>query len=83
MPVCEGVEVTRATRQLENGHAEVSKHAIVEAIFKPNGSRGTWEAVERVGNSWRWVKICDDKIPKSCMSEALVIVRVLRRGFGE
>jgi len=69
----------RVARQLENGKSEIHAGAIVEAVYKPTGARGRYRAVKV--NGVLVMKPEGATLPE-CGLEALVILRVVRRGFG-
>lgn len=69
----------RISRQLENGKSDIHPGAIVEAVYKPTGARGTYRALKV--NGVLIMRPEGATLPE-CGLDALVILRVVRRGFG-
>lgn len=70
----------RIARQLENGKADIHPGAIVDAMYKPTGARGRYRAVSINGIL---VMRPEGATLPECGLDALVILRVVRRGFGK
>lgn len=70
------------TRQLENGKAHVRPGGIVEAIYRPTGARGRYRA--QLNNVTRELvmKPEDHTLPE-CGLDSLIVLKVVRRGFGK
>ena len=68
----------RTARQFENGNSEIHPGAIVEAVYKPTAARGTYRALKVNGVL---IMRPDGATLPECGLEALVILKVVRRGF--
>lgn len=72
--------MTRHSRQLENGKSDIHPGAEVEAIYRPTGTRARYRAHE-IDGALR-MKPATASLPE-CGLESLVVLKVIRRGFGK
>lgn len=74
--------MTRHTRQLENGKPDIHPGAEVDAIYRPTGTRSRYRARMDKATRELVMKPENHTLPE-CGLDALVILKVLRRGFGK